>query len=220
MIPRCRRATKVGSGKPPSTTVSGTTAHDRHMTTFRAHGFVRTSTDRQAFDRQVDALLAAGVDREHIVIEAGVSGQATKRQGLDELMLPVRPGDAVLVAELSRLGRSTRQVLELVSRLTEAGCTVRSLQPSLVFDGSPVGTLLLTLLAAVAELEVETLRARTRDGLAAARARGRVGGRPARLTEAQRRTVAQLRAEGKPARELAEVFGVSLRTIYRSAAGS
>lgn len=97
------------------------------MTTFRAHGFVRTSTDRQAFDRQVDALLAAGVDREHIVIEAGVSGQATKRQGLDELMLPVRPGDAVLVAELSRLGRSTRQVLELVSRLTEAGCTVRSL---------------------------------------------------------------------------------------------
>src|SRR5690606_33640233 len=112
----------------------------------------------------------------------------------------------VFVHELSRLGRRTHEVLQLVHELNARDVKVVSLQPALTFDGSPVSTLLLSLLAAVAELEVETLRQRTISGLEAARARGRVGGRRPSLTEAQRKVIAELAADGKTAAELASIF--------------
>ncbi|MDP3951154.1 recombinase family protein [Microbacterium sp.] len=189
------------------------------MTT-RSFGLARVSTDRQALDRQLDALHAAGVSRDHIVIEHGVSGDATQRDGLDELLLRVRDGDEVLVAELSRLGRRTVEVLSLLRELNELGVTVRCLQPALLFDTSPMATMLAALLSAVAEMELETLRTRTREGLAAARARGRTGGRPAALTEAQRREVLRMRSEGRSSAEVAAIFGVSERTVRRVLGGS
>lgn len=148
-------------------------------------GLARVSTDKQSLARQLDALAAAGVEQPRIVIEHGVSGAKTHREGLDELLRVVRGGDEVVVAELSRLGRRTSQVLHLVEILNERGVTVRCLQPALIFDASPMSRLLLALLAAVAEMELETLRQRTREGVAAAKARGRVGGRPRALTPAQ-----------------------------------
>ncbi|WP_313480174.1 recombinase family protein [Microbacterium sp.] len=183
--------------------------------TSRTFALARVSTDRQALDRQLDALRAAGVARDHIVVEHGVSGDAAQRDGLDELLLRVREGAEVLVAELSRLGRRTVEVLSLLRELNGRGVTVRCLQPALVFDGSPMATLLVTLLSAVAEMELETLRLRTREGLVAARARGRVGGRPAALTEAQRREVVRMRGEGRPSAEVAAILGVSERTVRR-----
>lgn len=194
-------------------------AHVVCMTTSRLHGLVRVSTDRQALDRQLDALHAEGVLDEHIIVERGVHGDAAQRDGLDELLRVTRSGDVVIVAEISRLGRRTAEVLTLLRALNDAGVTVRCLSPALIFDGSPIATLLSALLAAVAEMELETLRERTRQGVAAARERGRVGGRPARLTEVQRREVVRMHAEGRSSAELAEVFGCSERTIRRAVTG-
>ena len=116
-------------------------------------GLARVATDHQALDRQLDALRAAGVEPDRIVIEYGVSGDAKQRFGLDELLLRERDGDAVLVAELSRLARRAVKVLSLLRELNDRGVTVRCLQPALIFDGSPMATLLVTLLSAVAEME-------------------------------------------------------------------
>lgn len=189
-------------------------AHVVDMTR-RTFALARVSTDRQALDRQLDALRLAGVTSDHIIIEHGVSGDSAHRDGLDELVLRIRDGDEVLVAELSRLGRRTVEVLSLLRELNGRGVTVRCLQPALTFDGSPISTLLVTLLSACAELELETLRTRTREGLAAARARGRVGGRPRALTEMQCREVTRMRSEGRKATEVASIFGVSERTVRR-----
>lgn len=188
------------------------TAHIKDMLL----GLARVSTDKQSLARQLDALAGAGVEPSRIVVEHGVSGAKTHREGLDELLRLVREGDEVVVAELSRLGRRTSQVLQLVETLSERGVTVRCLQPALVFDVSPMSRLLLALLAAVAEMELETLRQRTREGVAAAKARGRVGGRPRVLTAAQVRQVRRMRAEGVTLAECAEIFAVSVSTIRRS----
>ncbi|MGM7696813.1 recombinase family protein [Microbacterium sp. A84] len=189
-------------------------------TTSRSYGLARVSTDKQALDRQLDALRSAGVEDQHVIIEHGVSGDADKRDGLDELLRVARSGDTVTVAELSRLGRRTRQVLELVETLNAHGVTVRCLEPSLRFDGSPISQLLLSLLAAVGQMELQTIRIRTKEGLAAARQRGRVGGRPASLTDIQRREVLRMHAEGRSAADLSEVFGCSARTVRRTVSGT
>lgn len=189
-------------------------------TTSRSYGLARVSTDRQALDRQFDALRAAGVEDAHVIIEHGVSGDASMRDGLDELLRVTRSGDSVTVAELSRLGRKTRQVLELVETLNTQGIVVRCLEPNLTFDGSPISQLLLSLLSAVAEMELTTIRIRTREGLAAARARGKVGGRPPALSEIQRREVRRMHAEGRSGADLAEVFGCSPRTVRRTLKGT
>ncbi|MFN3949134.1 recombinase family protein [Microbacterium sp.] len=178
-------------------------------------GLARVSTEKQALDRQLDALHSFGVPGENIVTEKGVSGAAAHRAGLDALMLRVRPGDTVVAHDLSRLGRRTLEVVGLVRALTGRGVDVRILQPGLVFDGSPLSNLLLSVMSAIHEMELETTRQRTVDGLAAARARGRVGGRPEALTNAQRAEVVRMRAEGRPAAEVAALFDCSIRTIRR-----
>jgi DNA invertase Pin-like site-specific DNA recombinase len=185
----------------------------------RVHGFIRVSTDRQATDRQWDVLLEAGVEREHVIVELGVHGDAAERTGLERLLRVVRPGDEVYVAEISRLGRRTHEVLSLLRTLNDAGVTVRCLSPALTFDGSPIALLLSALLSAVAEMELETLRERTRQGVAAARERGRVGGRPASLSDLQRREVVRMHAESRSYAELAAIFGCSERTIRRAITG-
>lgn len=119
------------------------------------------------------------------------------------------------VAELSRTGRRTEQVLALLRSLNERGVKVVCLRSALTFDGSPMSTLLVTLLIAVYAMELETLRERTRLGIAASRARSRMGGRPVALTEAQRCEVRRMRGVGRPAKKVAEVFGVSERTSRR-----
>ena len=183
-------------------------------------GLARVSTDRQSLARQLDALASAGVASEHIIVEHGVSGRATHREGLDELRRLARDGDTVVVAELSRLGRRTPEVLELVELLNDRGVTVQCLQPALTFDSSPMSKLLLALLAAVAEMELDVLRQRTREGVAAAKARGRVGGRPRALTPAQVRQVRRMRAERVTLAECAATFGVSVSTVRRATEGS
>lgn len=176
-------------------------------------GYARVSKSGQAVDRQLDALTQAGCSK--LFIDHGVSGARMDRPELRAALAWVRRGDVITIASLDRLGRNVRGVLELVEELEERGVGLRVLQLGLD-TSTPSGRLVLVVLLAVAQLERDHLSERTRDGLAAARRRGRVGGRPRALSQAQIRAVSAMRADGAFLEECAVAFSVSPRTISRA----
>ena len=142
-------------------------------------GYARVSTTDQNPQLQLDALQEAGATR--IYTDHGVSGATACRPHLDACLDHLREGDVLTVWKLDRLGRNTQHVLAVVDQLTSRGIGFRSLTEGLHTDG-PMGTAMLTIMAAFAQLERDTMIERTRAGLAAAAANGRKGGRPARST--------------------------------------
>ena len=174
-------------------------------------GYARISTMGQVTDRQEDALREAGCGRIYV---DRLSGTTSSRPQLDALWEFARPGDTLIILSLDRLGRSTRQLLAWVDELRERGIHLRILQLG-VDTATPAGQMVLTVIAALAEMERMTLVQRVNEGLAAAKARGRVGGRPASLSATQKREVLRLHGEGRPSGELAELFGCSDRSIRR-----
>ena len=175
-------------------------------------GYARVSRDGQEIRRQLDALRDAGCVR--IFTDEGVSGARASRPGLDEMLLYARPGDTIVIQALDRLGRRTADLLRLVETWREQGIGLRIL--SLDIDStSPAGVLLITLLSALAENERLVLVERTLDGLAAARRRGKRGGRPPTTSPAQRQESLRMRKEGRSLNEIAAILGCSERTIRR-----
>ncbi|MGC4154474.1 MAG: recombinase family protein [Propionicimonas sp.] len=175
-------------------------------------GYARVSTAEQILDRQITELQTAGCER--IFTDEAVSGAKMQRPGLDEALRYVRRGDALVVVELSRLGRSVRGILDLTGDLEARGVGLRIL--NLGMDTTTItGRLVLTILAAVVELERELIRERILSGIAEARRKGKSGGRPPALTGEQRELVAELREQGRSIDELARLFGVSSRTVRR-----
>lgn len=166
-------------------------------------------------DRQEDALTAASCDR---IFVDRVSGTRTSRPQLDLLFNVARAGDTIVILSLDRLGRDTRQLLTWVEDLQVRGIELQILQLG-VDTGTVAGKVVLQIMAALAEMERAILVQRVNEGLAAARARGRVGGRPAALSTEQRAEVVRLRADGRSAAEISRLFGVSERTIRRTASG-
>ncbi|MCU1584066.1 MAG: invertase [Microbacteriaceae bacterium] len=194
-----------GDTAGPATRVSG-----RPM--LLGYARVSTSDGRQVTDRQEDALREAGCDR---VFIDHVSGAKASRPQLDALWNAARAGDIVVVQSLDRLGRDTRQLLQWADELRATGIHLRILQLG-VDTATPAGAMVFTIVAALAEHERQLLRARVKDGLVAAKARGRVGGRPASLSEAQKLEVIRLRGEGRQSGEIAELFACSTRTVRRT----
>ena len=150
-------------------------------------GYARVSTVDQNMALQLDALREAGVDR--VFRDQGVSGSTAARPGLDNCLDHLREGDALTVWKLDRLGRNTQDVLAVVDGLTSRGVGFRSITEGLHTDG-PMGKAMLTIMAAFAQLERDTMIERTRAGLAAAAAKGRKGGRPERSTTRMPRKLA------------------------------
>ena len=142
-------------------------------------GYARVSTTDQNPQLQLDALRDAGAVR--VFNDHGVSGSTAARPGLDSCLDHLREGDVLTVWKLDRLGRNTQHVLAVVDDLTSRGIGFRSITEGLHTDG-PMGKAMLTIMAAFAQLERDTMIERTRAGLAAAAANGRKGGRPARST--------------------------------------
>ena len=142
-------------------------------------GYARVSTTDQNPQLQLDALEEAGATR--IYTDHGVSGATTSQRHLDACLDHLREGDVLTVWKLDRLGRNTQHVLAVVDQLTSRGIGFRSLTEGLHTEG-PMGTAMLTIMAAFAQLERDTMIERTRAGLAAAAANGRKGGRLARST--------------------------------------
>jgi DNA invertase Pin-like site-specific DNA recombinase len=181
------------------------------MTTKRI-GYGRVSTADQNPDSQKDALLKAGADQ--IFLDT-YTGTKSSRPQLDKMLEQLRAGDTIVITRLDRLGRSTKDLLNLVSDLEELGVNLEVLEQN-INTSSPEGKLFFTLVASFAEFEREIMRARTMDGLAAARARGKVGGRRPVMSASKIELAKKMYSEGRYVKEIAEILGVSRPTIYRA----
>lgn len=179
-------------------------------------GYARVSTEGQTLDAQTDALTAAGAER---VFADRISGSARHRPELDRLLDQIRPGDVVVVTKYDRLARSLRDLLEIVESIGKRGAGFKSLAED-IDTTTPAGRLVFHVFASIAQFERERIAERTREGLAAARKRGRVGGRPPALSPAQREGVRRMRdEERRPLPEIAKLFRVSVKTIRRVPSG-
>lgn len=175
-------------------------------------GYARVSTTDQNPQLQLDALKDARAVR--IFTDHGVSGSMVSRPQLDACLDHLREGDVLTVWKLDRLGRNTQHVLDVVDALASRGIGFRSITEGLHTDG-PMGKAMLTIMAAFAQLERDTLIERTRAGLAAAAANGRKGGRPRKVGDADALKARSLREKGITATDIAKMLGVSRATVYR-----
>jgi len=176
-------------------------------------GYARVSTAEQNPDLQVDELTEAGCWK---VWTDHASGALDRRPQLEEVLGQLRPGDTLVVWRLDRLGRSLRHLIEVVTRLDERGVGFRSLRES-IDTTTAGGRLVFHLFGALAQFEREIIRDRTVAGLAAARARGRVGGRPSKLSAEQVRQARRMYdARELTVEQIGAVLGVSRTSIYRA----
>jgi DNA invertase Pin-like site-specific DNA recombinase len=176
-------------------------------------GYARVSTADQSLDLQLKAFADAGITK--LFSDHGVSGTLASRPELDKALAYVREGDVLVVWKLDRLGRSTKNVLEVIELLNTSGVGFRSLTEGLNTTG-PMGQAMLTVLAAFNQLERDVTVERTHAGLAAAKAQGRVGGRPRVMDPKKTNTARTLYESGDhTVAEIAAMLGVGTATVYR-----
>jgi len=174
-------------------------------------GYARVSTLDQNLDSQLDALKAAGCEK---IFTEKMSGKRDDRPELARLLDQLRPGDALVVYKLDRLGRSTFKLLELTKQLEENGIEFISLVDD-IDTTTPVGKFFFRTMASIAELERDIIAERTQAGLKAARARGRVGGRPKADKRKIEAAVQLYNAGNMSVPEIVEATGISKATLYR-----
>ena len=175
-------------------------------------GYARVSTEAQNLDRQLDALGKYGVD---MIYNEKMSGTKKNRPELTKLMDRITEGDTVVVESLSRLGGSTKDLIELTETFQSKGVNLVSLKES-IDTNSPTGKLLFTLMSAIAQFERDVIADRTREGLKAARARGRTGGRPRADPEQVKKAVKLYKTEQYTIKEIEELTGIKKSTLYRN----
>ena len=176
-------------------------------------GYARISTADQNPAHQIDALLRAGVEREHIYLDTA-SGAKASRPQLDVLLKVLRDGDTLKITRLDRLGRSVLHLVTLGAQLRERGVGLHVLEQG-IDTATAEGRAMFGMLSVLAELQRELIVANTRDGLVAARARGRNGGRRPKLTAQQIKLAQQLYDAGdKTVQQIADIFGVPRTTVY------
>jgi len=142
-------------------------------------GYARASLEKQTIERQLDELTAAGVMPKNIYDEK-VTGTRRDRKELNRMLEALQPGDTVIAVELSRMGRSTKDLLEIIDLIRRKGGHFRSLSEAWLDTTTPQGQLVFTIFAALCQFERDLTVERTKSGLAAANARGRFGGRPSK----------------------------------------
>lgn len=176
-------------------------------------GYARVSTADQNPEHQVDALARAGVDAKNIYVDRA-SGAKASRPQLDALLRTLRDGDSLKVTRLDRLGRSVLHLVTLGAELRERGVGLHVLEQG-IDTQTAEGRAMFGMLSVLAELQRELIVANTRDGLAAARARGRKGGRRPRLSPEQVVLAQQLYdSRERTVKQIADLFGVPRTTIY------
>lgn len=177
-------------------------------------GYARVSTDDQNLDLQRDALQRAGC---HVIYEEAASGKVLTRPEFEQCRKALRAGDTLVVWRLDRLGRNLSDLVQAVSELDRDGISFESISEK-IETGSASGKLVFHVFAALAEFERNLIRERTHAGLAAARARGRKGGRKPSLNSQQVKEIkALLRDPSIPVTTIAGRYGVSRTTIYKHA---
>ncbi len=214
--PDCPRESRAHRGRYRWHDFPTCTAHGLGMSSL-TFAYARISTTGQRHDSQRSVLDTAGYDR---LYEDTCSGTVDpmERPGFTRLVDAARPGDELLIFRLDRLGRSAASVLRTVELLDERGITLRSLSDGISTSG-PSGKLVLTIMAGVASLERSVIAERSREGIAAARARGQHLGRPSSLTPDQQALARQLRASGESYNAIARALGTSKTTVIRVTRG-
>jgi DNA invertase Pin-like site-specific DNA recombinase len=177
-------------------------------------GYARVSTLEQNLDLQVQALKKAGSRR---IFEEKISASVRNRPEFQRMLDQIREGDILIVWKPDRLARSTRDLLETMETIQQAGGKFQSLSEPWADTTTHAGKMIMTNFSGIAEFERGLISERTSAGREAAKKRGVRFGRPPKLTADQRLLVRRLVSEGKPAREIASVFNVHPATIYRLA---
>jgi DNA invertase Pin-like site-specific DNA recombinase len=175
-------------------------------------GYARVSTQGQDLTAQLDALKAAGAAT---IYREKISGVRADRPQLAKLMAGLKAGDIVIVTKIDRLGRSTRELLELIERIGKAGASFRSLGDPLFDTTGAQGRLLATMLSAIAEFERELIKERTGAGRERAKAAGVKFGRKRKLSDYQRAEAVKRRDAGEILATIAKSYGVAISMISR-----
>ncbi len=179
-------------------------------------GYARCSTDRQDLTAQQEALVKLGVSPERIYTDKGLTGSNRQRPGLDQALAAVCRGDTLVVPKLDRLARSVPDAREIADALQARGVKL-ALGASVYDPEDPVGKMFFNVLATFAEFEGDLIRLRTREGMAIARAKGKLRGKQPKLSEKQQKELCRMHETGQYSiSDLAELFSVSRPTVYRT----
>lgn len=174
-------------------------------------GYARVSTADQNLDLQLSSLENVGCEK---IYQDQISGTKIKRPGLELALEVLRKNDTLVVWKLDRLGRTVKGLIDLVNQLHQNGIHFRSLTDN-VDTSAPSGRFFFHVMASLAQMERELMTERTKAGLAAAKAKGRVGGRKRKMTQSKIDSAKQLLANGTPPRDVAQNLGISVPTLYR-----
>lgn len=174
-------------------------------------GYARVSTLDQNLDLQLDALHKAGCEK---IYQDTASGSHRDRHALEQALEQVRPGDTLVVWKLDRLGRTVKDLVELVGHLEKRGVHFQSLTDA-IDTGTPAGRFFFHVMASLAQMERELLIERTKAGLDTAKAQGRVGGRKLKMTPSKLKAAKKLLQSGAAPKDVAADLGISIPTLYR-----
>ena len=178
-------------------------------------GYARCSTHGQDLAAQREALTALGVADDRIYTDHGLTGANRARPGLDQALAAVRAGDTLVVPKLDRLARSVPDARAIADQLTERGVKL-ALGASVHDPTDPMGRMFFNILATFAEFEADLIRMRTREGMAVARAKGKLKGKKPKLSDRRQVELRRMHDTGEYSiSDLAEVFAVSRPTVYR-----
>lgn len=179
-------------------------------------GYARCSTDKQDLTAQKTALRELGVAEDRIYTDHGLTGTNRARPGLDQAIAAVRDGDTFVVPKLDRLARSVPDARTIADQLEAKGVKL-ALGASVYDPGDPMGKMFFNILATFAEFESDLIRMRTREGMAIARAKGKLRGKQPKLSDKQQKELCRMHGTGEYSiSDLADVFAVSRPTIYRT----
>lgn len=176
-------------------------------------GYARVSTAGQNLDGQCDNLRQAGCER---IYSEKISGVKAQRPELERMLDALREGDTVIITELTRLGRSVKELFAIIERVHEAGASIKSLRETWLDTTTPQGNLLFTIFAGLSQFERELIRQRTKSGLEAARARGRKGGRPKVSSGKVKTALKMYDSKLHTIDEITVATGISRATLYRA----
>ena len=186
--------------------------------TYTMIGYARCSTDKQDLAAQKDTLIGLGIEPDRIYTDHGYTGTNRARPGLDQALAAVRAGDTLVVPKLDRLARSVPDARAIAESLTSRGVKLQ-LGSSVHDPTDPMGKMFFNILATFAEFEADLIRMRTREGMAVARARGRLRGKKPKLSDRQQRELRRMYDTGDySVSDLAELFSISRPTVYRTLA--
>ena len=179
-------------------------------------GYARCSTDKQDLTAQRQALCALGVSADRIYTDHGLTGANRTRPGLDQALAAVREGDVLVVPKLDRLARSVPDARAIADQLEKKGVKL-ALGMSIYDTSDPMGKMFFNILATFAEFEADLIRMRTKEGMAIARAKGKLRGKQPKLSDKQQKELARMYTTGDYSiSDLAELFSVSRPTVYRT----